>query len=42
MKCFRKSGIVGSDFSVVGRSFEEQDPFDDIDAQEELEFSPES
>ena len=37
IKCFRKSGVIGSDFTVVGRSCEDHDPFDDVDAQEELD-----
>ena len=36
MKCFRKSGITGTTFSVVSRSYEDEDPFDDVEAQEEL------
>ena len=35
-KCFTKSGITGSGFSVVHRLYEGQDPFDDVKAQEEL------
>ena len=35
-KCFTKSGITGSDFSVVHRLYEDEDPFDDVEAQEEL------
>ena len=33
---FTKSGITGSDFSVVHRLYEDEDPFDDVEAQEEL------
>ena len=36
MKCFRKSGITGTSFSVVSHSYEDADPFDDIEAEEEL------
>ena len=36
MKCFRKSGITGTTFSVVSHSYEDEDPFDDVEAQEEL------
>ena len=35
-KCFTKSGITGSGFSVVHRFYEEEDPFDDVEAQEVL------
>ena len=35
-KCFTKSGITGSGFSVVHRLYEDEDPFDDVEAQEEL------
>ena len=37
-KCFAKSGIIvsGSSSSVVSRLYEDEDPFDDIEAQEEL------
>ena len=35
-KCFAKSGITGSSFSVVSRLYEDEDPFDDIEAEEEL------
>ena len=35
-KCFRKSGITETSFSVVGRSYEDEDPFDDVEAQQEL------
>ena len=35
-KCFTKSGITGSDFSVVHRLYEDEDPFDDVEAQKEL------
>ena len=34
-KCFTKSGITGSGFSVVHRLYEDEDPFDDVEAQEE-------
>lgn len=36
MKCFRNAGITGSSFSVVSRAYETEDPFDEVDAQEEL------
>ena len=36
MKCFRNSGITGSSFSVVSRAYETEDPFDEVEAQEEL------
>ena len=36
MKCFTKSGITGSSFSVVHRMYEDEDLFDDVEAQEEL------
>ena len=36
-KCFRKAGITCTDFSVVGRQFENEDPFADLDEQEELQ-----
>ena len=36
MKYFTKSGITGSSFSVVHRMYEDEDPFDDVKAQEEL------
>ena len=36
MKCFRKSGITDDSFSVVTRSYEDEDPSDDLEAQEEL------
>ena len=37
-KCFTKSGITvtGSSSSVVSRLYEDEDPFDDIEAEEEL------
>ena len=35
MKCFRKSGITGTTFSV-SHSYEDENPFDDVEAQEEL------
>ena len=35
-KCFTKSGITWSGFSVVHRLYEDEDPFDDVEAQEEL------
>ena len=35
-KCFTKSGITGSGFSVVHRLYEDEDPFDDVEAQEEV------
>ena len=35
-KCFAKSGITGSIFFVVSRLYEDEDPFDDIEAEEEL------
>ena len=34
INCVRKSGVIGS---VVGHSCEDHDPFDDVDAQEELD-----
>ena len=37
MKCFRKAGITSSDFSVVGRQYEDEDPFVDLDRQDELQ-----
>ena len=37
MKCFRKAGITSSDFSVVGRQYEDEDPFVDLDGQDELQ-----
>ena len=37
MKCFRKSGITGSSFSVVSRSYEDEDLFDALEAQKELQ-----
>ena len=36
MKCFRHSGITGSSFSVVSSAYETGDPFDEVEAQEEL------
>ena len=36
-KCFSKSGITGSSFSVVGRVYENEDPFEDVEDQEELQ-----
>ena len=38
MKCFRKTGITSSDFSVVGRQYEDEDPFVDLDGQDELQI----
>ena len=35
-KCFTKSGITGSGFSVIHRLYADEDPFDDVEAQEEL------
>ena len=35
IKCFRESGIIGSDFTV-SRSCENHDPFNDEDAQEKF------
>ena len=35
-KCFTQSGITGSGFSVVHQLYEDEDPFDDVEAQEEL------
>ena len=35
-KCFTKSEITGSGFSVVHQLYEAEDPFDDDEAQEEL------
>ena len=35
-KCFTKSGITGSGFSVVHQLYEDEDPFDDVEAQKEL------
>ena len=37
IKCFRKSGIIGSDFTVVSHFCEDHDPFDDVDGQEKLD-----
>ena len=37
MKGFRKAGITSSDFSVVGRQYEDEDPFVDLDGQDELQ-----
>ena len=37
IKCFRKTGVIGSDFTVVICSFEDHDPFADVNAQEELD-----
>ena len=36
MKCFRNAGITGSSFSVLSCAYETKDPFDEVDAQEEL------
>ena len=36
MKCFAKSGITGSSFSVIGLAYENEDPFEDVEDQEEL------
>ena len=36
MKCFTKSGINGSSFSIVSSACENEDPFDDVEDQEEL------
>ena len=36
-KCrHHNAGITGSSFSVVSRDYETEDPFDEVDAQEEL------
>ena len=35
INCFRKTGIIGSDFTVVSCSCVDRDPFADVDAQEE-------
>ena len=35
-ECLTKSGITGTGFSVVHRLYEDEDPFDDVEAQEEL------
>ncbi len=35
-KCFRKAGITDTTFSVLGRQYEDEDPFADLEAQEEL------
>ena len=35
MKCFRNAGITGSSFSVVSHVYETEDPFDEVEAQEE-------
>ena len=32
----KKSGITGTNFSVVSHPYEDEDPFDDVEAQEEL------
>ncbi len=37
MKCFWKAGVTRTDFSVVGRQFENEDPFADMEEQEELQ-----
>ena len=37
MKCFQKAGITSSDFSVVGCQYEDEDPFVDLDGQDELQ-----
>ena len=37
MKCFQKAGITSSDFSVVGRQYEDEDPFVYLDGQDELQ-----
>ena len=37
MKCFQKAGITSSDFSVVGGQYEDEDPFVDLDGQDELQ-----
>ena len=36
MKCFRKGGITHTDFSVSSRQYEDEDPFADLEAQEDL------
>ena len=36
MKCSAKSGITGSSFSVIGHAYENEDPFEDVEDQEEL------
>ncbi len=33
MKCFRKAGGTRTNFSVVGRQFENEDPFADMEEQ---------
>ena len=35
-KCFTKSGITWSSFSVVRRLHEDEDPFDNVEAQQEF------
>ena len=35
IKCLRKSEVTGSTFSVVNHSYEDEDPFDDVETQEE-------
>ena len=37
IKCFRRTGIFGSDLTVVGCSWEDHDPFDDVDTEQELD-----
>ena len=37
MKCFRKAGNTSSDFPVVGRQYEDEDPLFDLDGQDELQ-----
>ena len=36
IKCFRKTCVIGSDFTVVSCSCVDHDPFADVNAQEEL------
>ena len=37
IKCFRKTCVIGSDFTVVSCSCVDHDPFADVNAQEELD-----
>ena len=37
IKCFRRSGVITGDATVVVRAGEDEDPFADVDAQEELD-----
>ena len=36
MRCFTKLGITGSSFSIVSCAYENEEPFDDVEDQEEL------